>query len=213
MPANYYTITAMSEYEIEIKKSRFITYLLPIEDEEEVADYLAKIKKQHYKANHHCSAYILKEDASIQRMSDDGEPTGTAGVPMLEVLKRQALTNVLVIVVRYFGGIKLGAGGLIRAYSSAVSEALQQAIIMQNITQMIVSLTLQYSQVDSFQYFLAKTSLPFTVMETTYLDKVTFDLAINQEAVKDVYDALIAQFNGQIEWSEMGKQTVNIPLR
>ena len=120
---NYYSIKEPIIHEIDIKKSRFITYLIPIQTEEEFNEQLAAIRKKHYKATHHCQAFILNADSSIQRMSDDGEPSGTAGVPMLEVLKRNNLTYIMAVTVRYFGGTKLGAGGLIRAYSTSVSEA------------------------------------------------------------------------------------------
>lgn len=212
MPANYFTIVETFLSEIEIKKSRFITYLIPIDREEEVSEHIGQIKKQHYKANHHCSAYILTPNASIQRMNDDGEPSGTAGIPMLEVLKKQELTNILAVVVRYFGGTKLGTGGLIRAYSTAVSEALKEAMILQNISQMLVSLTLGYGQVDTFQYFLTQRDLPITIIDTQYSDKVEYLLAINIEAVGDIHEKLIALFSGQLQWEERGEQTINIPI-
>ncbi|MBK0347960.1 YigZ family protein [Aerococcaceae bacterium zg-ZJ1578] len=212
MSQNYRSIAEKFIDEIEIKKSRFITYLMPIESEEQAQLYIAQIKKEHYKANHHCSAYILNEDASIQRMSDDGEPSGTAGVPMLEVLKKQELTNILAVVVRYFGGTKLGAGGLVRAYSGAVSEALVKAELIQNITQSIIELTLNYAQVDTFQYHLSKQEIEATVLDTQYTDKVSYQLAIDLLKVESVNHYLISIFNGQFDWQEIGEQRVNIPI-
>lgn len=212
MSANFYSIESPFQYEIEIKKSRFLTYLFPIETPEDAQEKLAQIKKEHYKASHHCSAYILKPDASIKRMSDDGEPSGTAGVPMLEVLSKQNLTNIMAVVVRYFGGTKLGAGGLVRAYSSAVSEALQHAVIVQNISQQMVSLALSYSQIDAFQYFLTTTELPITVLDTEYTDRVMYNLAINVEATEEVYQSLLALFNGQLEWQLDQIRTIDIKV-
>ncbi|MBD3949764.1 YigZ family protein [Tuanshanicoccus lijuaniae] len=212
MEQNFYSIAEAFEYEIEIKKSRFITYLMPIDSEEQAQQLIGRIKKEHYKANHHCSAYVLNEDASIQRMSDDGEPSGTAGVPMLEVLKKQELTNILAVVVRYFGGTKLGAGGLVRAYSGAVSEALANAVLIQNITQSIIELTLSYAQVDAFQYHLAKNEIEATVLDTQYTDKVSYQLAIDLSKVERVKEYLLSLFNGQFEWQEIGEQRVNIPI-
>lgn len=212
MSANFYSIESPFQYEIEIKKSRFLTYLFPIETPEDAQEKLAQIKKEHYKASHHCSAYILKPDASIKRMSDDGEPSGTAGVPMLEVLSKQNLTNIMAVVVRYFGGTKLGAGGLVRAYSGAVSEALQHAVIVQNISQQIVLLALSYSQIDTFQYFLTTTELPITVLDTEYTDRVIYNLAINVEATEEVYHALLALFNGQLEWQLDQIRTIDIKV-
>lgn len=210
---NYYSVEAPLIHEIEIKKSRFLTYLIPIESEADFQEELAAIRKEHYKATHHCQAFILGDDSMIQRMSDDGEPAGTAGVPMLEVLKQENLTYVMAVVVRYFGGVKLGSGGLIRAYSNAVSEALKEATIIKNINQMMVNVELRYDQMDSFTYYMSQTELPITLKDTVYTDTVTFNLAINLEAVTEVHDELTNRFSGQLSWTELGEQTVNLPVR
>lgn len=209
---NYYSIKEPIIHEIDIKKSRFITYLIPIQTEEEFNEQLAAIRKEHYKATHHCQAFILNEDSSIQRMSDDGEPSGTAGVPMLEVLKRNNLTYIMAVTVRYFGGTKLGAGGLIRAYSTSVSEALNHTKLIANATQMVIELTLEYSQVDNFNYYLEQTSTPITVLDTQYTDKVSQTLALYLNDIDPVHQELIDQFSGQIEWTEIGEQTVDVPV-
>lgn len=209
---NYYSIKEPIIDEIEIKKSRFITYLYPIESEEEFNQHLTAIRKEHYKANHHCQAFILNDDSSIQRMSDDGEPSGTAGVPMLEVLKRNQLTYIMAVTVRYFGGVKLGAGGLIRAYSSSVSEALNKAQLVANSTQMLVEVRLEYSQVDPFNYFINQTEIPITVMDTQYTDKVTYDLALYLQDVETVHQQLIEHFSGQLSWDEIGQQTIDVSV-
>lgn len=209
---NYYSIKESIIDEIEIKKSRFITYLYPITSEEEFASHLAAIRKEHYKATHHCQAFILNEDSSIQRMSDDGEPSGTAGVPMLEVLKRNNLTYIMAVTVRYFGGTKLGAGGLIRAYSTSVSEALKKAQLIANATQMIIDLSVDYNQVDPFNYFMQQTEIPITLVDTQYTDKVTFKLALYLEDIESVHEQLTNQFSGQLQWVELGEQTVDVPV-
>ena len=123
---NYRTIKENGIVEEEIKKSRFICHLKRISSESEGRDFINKIKKEHYKANHSCSAMIVGEDSFIKRSSDDGEPSGTAGIPMLSVLEKQELTNVVAVVTRYFGGIKLGTGGLIRAYGGCVANAIKE---------------------------------------------------------------------------------------
>lgn len=212
MPVNYYTITEDSFTEIEIKKSRFLTHLYPVTTQEQAESYIQQLKKEHYKANHHCWAYIIGEGSAIQRMSDDGEPTGTAGIPMLEVLKKQELTNMLAVVVRYFGGIKLGGGGLIRAYSSAVSNALTQAVIMKNISLVIVNLQLAYSQVDQFNYYLQHASDTVSLLGQTYGAEVEFRLAIYQEHIETIHQDLINRFSGQLIWQEEGIEKINIPL-
>lgn len=124
MLQKYRTIKEDNQHEVEIKKSRFICFLKRIETEEEAKAFIQQIKKEHWKANHNCSAFVLGDHHEIQRSSDDGEPSGTAGVPMLEVLKKNDLINVCAVVTRYFGGTKLGAGGLIRAYSGSVAQAI-----------------------------------------------------------------------------------------
>lgn len=209
---NYYSIQEALVDEFEEKKSRFITYLFPIETEEDFAEELAKIKKEHYRATHHCQAFILNDDSSIQRANDDGEPSGTAGLPMLEVLKQNELTYVGAVCVRYFGGIKLGAGGLIRAYSKGVADAVHKAVIIQNINQQVVHLTLQYTHNDSFNYWLSQTDYPITILDTIYTDVVTYELAVNLEDAEDVEEALINRFSAQIKWENIEERQVDIPV-
>src|SRR5699024_5195396 len=121
MLTEYYTIKGEGSHEVIIQKSRFIGYVKRVVTEEEAQSFIQTIKKKHHDATHNCSAYIIGDHDQIQKANDDGEPSGTAGVPMLEVLKRQTLKNTAVVVTRYFGGTKLGAGGLIRAYGSTTS--------------------------------------------------------------------------------------------
>lgn len=121
------TIKEETIVEQEINKSKFITYLKPIVDEDDAKEYLRSIKKMHPKAAHHCSAYVVGE---IERSNDDGEPASSAGLPMLQVLRGNELHNVIAVVVRYFGGIKLGVGGLIRAYGSSVTQSIEAATIL-----------------------------------------------------------------------------------
>lgn len=130
----YTTIAGDVVHELEIKRSRFITYLRRVETEEQARELIAELRSTYYDARHHCSAFILGADRDVQRSNDDGEPSGTAGAPMLEALSRRAthgedtdLSDVVAVVVRYFGGVLLGAGGLVRAYSESVSAALDAA--------------------------------------------------------------------------------------
>ena len=122
----YRTIRQDGQAQEEIKKSRFICHAKRVYSEEEARDFIAAIKKEHYKATHNCSAFIVGEKSEIKRTSDDGEPSGTAGVPMLGVMENHQVTNVCFVVTRYFGGIKLGAGGLIRAYAGSVALAIKE---------------------------------------------------------------------------------------
>ena len=208
---NYLSIQKPVQDEFIEKKSRFIGYLYPVQTVEEAQEIIAELNKEHYKATHVCTAYILEDDSSIQKGNDDGEPSGTAGLPMLEVLKQNNLTYILAAVVRYFGGVKLGAGGLIRAYSEGVSIALDKAQVIQNIDQAIIDLTVDYSQVDPFNYFMSQTDLPVTVMDIQYTDKVMFQLAIHLDRVDELKEQLTNLFNAQMDWVETGQQSVDLP--
>ncbi|WP_363331656.1 YigZ family protein [Enterococcus cecorum] len=157
---------------------------------------LQKSKKKHYKANHNCSAYMLGENFEIQRSSDDGEPSGTAGVPMLEVLKKNQLQNTLAIVTRYFGGIKLGAGGLIRAYSTSVSEALKEIGIVQGKLQQILDIIIDYPQLGKLQNYLENEQI--AIQEIDYLEQITVKVAIDINQCESFQNALIDLFNNQL---------------
>lgn len=196
MKEAYFTIYQNGEHQIEIKKSKFICHLFRIENEEQAKEYIAKIKKEHYKANHNCSAYMLGENFEIQRSSDDGEPSGTAGVPMLEVLKKNQLQNTLAIVTRYFGGIKLGAGGLIRAYSTSVSEALKEIGIVQGKLQQILDIIIDYPQLGKLQNYLKNEQI--AIQEIDYLEQITVKVAIDINQCESFQNALIDLFNNQL---------------
>ena len=196
MKESYFTIYQNGEHKIEIKKSKFICHLFRIENEEQAKEYIAKIKKEHYKANHNCSAYMLGENFEIQRSSDDGEPSGTAGVPMLEVLKKNQLQNTLAIVTRYFGGIKLGAGGLIRAYSTSVSEALKEIGNVQGKLQQILDIIIDYPQLGKLQNYLENEQI--AIQEIDYLEQITVKVAIDINQCESFQNALIDLFNNQL---------------
>ena len=143
--SSYYTVAGFGEHEIVIQKSRFICYINRAKTEKEAQEFINTIKKKHWDATHNCSAYLIGEHDQIQKANDDGEPSGTAGVPMLEVLKKKQLKDTVVVVTRYFGGIKLGAGGLIRAYGKAVSEAIDHVGIIERKLMKIIRTTFDYS--------------------------------------------------------------------
>ncbi|ADH98537.1 YigZ family protein [Salisediminibacterium selenitireducens] len=170
MLATYKTVKGGS-HEIVIQKSRFITYVNRAETEEEAQAFIAGIKKNHSDANHNCSAYQIGEHDQIQKANDDGEPSGTAGVPMLDVLKKQGLKDTVVVVTRYFGGIKLGGGGLIRAYSSSVSEALTATGIVECVLAHVVSATFDYTLLGKIENEIRSSS--FQLKEIEYLEQVT----------------------------------------
>ncbi|GAB3065853.1 YigZ family protein [Salinicoccus sesuvii] len=187
--------------EMVISKSRFITHIARTDTEEAAKSFIDSIKSEHKSANHNCSAYIITQSALIQKADDDGEPSGTAGVPILEVLKRESLYNVTVVVTRYFGGIKLGAGGLIRAYSGSASEVVSTAGKVIEIDVLPYRITMDYTHTNRFEHALEETDI--VIKETTYTDKVTYTVHVRhndaewfiktvQEITKDTYslDAL-----------------------
>lgn len=167
----------MAEYEI--SRSRFIAYLERVSSEAAAIEFIAKIKKRHWDARHHCYAYIIGEKSNVQKADDNGEPSGTAGKPMLEVLKKNELTDTIVVVTRYFGGIKLGAGGLIRAYGTAVTTALGIAEIVEKAVFTRVSITIDYSLLGTLENNL---HLENYIIETKeFTDKVTLIVLVPKE--------------------------------
>lgn len=145
MLERYKTLRQEASREIVIKKSRFIGYAKPVADEAEAVAYVEEIKKKHWNATHNCSAYVVGERDEIQKQSDDGEPSGTAGKPILEVIKAQGLKNVAVVVTRYFGGILLGAGGLIRAYTDGAVAGIEAAQPIVNVLHREVLIDVDYT--------------------------------------------------------------------
>ena len=160
----------------EIQKSRFIAYTSHVETEAEARDFVTAIKKKHFDARHNCSAWVLGADSSQQKSNDDGEPGGTAGNPILEAIKQHGLTNVVVVVTRYFGGIKLGAGGLIRAYSHTASLGLEATPCLEVKPFCLMEVEMDYSLLGTVENWIRNEDL--RTGETAYLDKVTVRLLV-----------------------------------
>lgn len=171
----YITVAEATQYEMTIEKSRFIAHVFPTPDEVTARAILADIAKQYWDATHNCYAYIIGESGHIQKASDDGEPSGTAGVPILEVIKKNGLTDTLVVVTRYFGGIKLGAGGLVRAYSQTASKGIRQASLIEKVMHQYYDLVVDYATWAKVENNLEKMSL---IHDKIFTDKVTVNLSI-----------------------------------
>ncbi|MFR3685267.1 MAG: YigZ family protein [Enterococcus sp.] len=199
MLQKYRTIKEDNQHEIEIKKSRFICFLKRIDSEEEAKDFIQQIKKEHWKANHNCSAFVLGDHHEIQRSSDDGEPSGTAGVPMLEVLKKNDLINVCAVVTRYFGGTKLGAGGLIRAYSGSVAQAIVHTGIVEGRLQQEVFVQLDYPNWGKMENFIASENL--AVKDTQFTDRVVVTCMVDENQVDDFEAQVTDLLNGQVSFT------------
>ena len=192
----------------EIKKSRFICHVKRVYSEEEARAFIAAIKKEHYKATHNCSAFVIGEKSDIKRTSDDGEPSGTAGVPMLGVLEKHNLTNLCVVVTRYFGGIKLGAGGLIRAYAGSVALAIKEIGLVEIKEQAGLRLQLSYSQYQDFANFLKVQNLEET--DTIFTELVDTTIYIDKNIKETTKRNLTEFFNGKIELTDLGLRDVEV---
>ncbi len=190
-----YTIQNPIVYEQIINKSRFICYLFPVDELEKANEILTQIRKKHYDATHNCYSYIIGIETPTAKSSDDGEPSQTAGVPIFEVLKKNNLTNVLAIVTRYYGGIKLGAGGLIRAYGSSVAEAVKLAEIVKIEKLTELEITAEYVYVNAIQKVLEN----HEITERIFTDKVYFKALVPEEEIENIKAELVEVTKGTIE--------------
>ena len=204
------TIKEDGQVQEEIKKSRFICHAKRVYSEEEARDFITAIKKEHYKATHNCSAFIVGERSEIKRTSDDGEPSGTAGVPMLGVLENHNLTNVCVVVTRYFGGIKLGAGGLIRAYAGSVALAVKEIGIIEIKEQAGIAIQMSYAQYQEYGNFLREHKL--TEIETNFTDQIDTIIYVDKEEKENTKAALVEFFNGKVTLTDQGLREVEVPV-
>ncbi|WP_430494443.1 YigZ family protein [Rossellomorea marisflavi] len=196
----YYTVKGPGENEIVIERSRFIAHVARAETEEDAQAFIADIKKKHWDATHNCSAYMIGENNLIQKANDDGEPSGTAGVPMLEVLKKRDLKDTVVVVTRYFGGIKLGAGGLIRAYGKSTSEGLNATGVVERKLMRIMKTKIDYTWLGKVEN--ETRSSHYQLKEIHYLDAVEVEVYV-EEAAKDDFTSWMTELtNGQGEITE-----------
>ena len=195
-------LTVFSECESEkiIEKSRFITYSAHAESEEEARAFIAKIRSKHSLATHVCFAFVADKTGILQRFSDDGEPQGTAGMPILEVLKNKKMFETVVAVVRYFGGVKLGAGGLVRAYSSSAAENLDGADIRSLEMCKEYQITVDYTGIDGVQKYLATNECE--LLSTDYGEKVGFLVAVKKSRAEEFKIALVDFMQGRVELKE-----------
>lgn len=205
----YLTIKDNANHEIIIKKSRFICSLARIQSEDDAKQFINDVSAANRKANHNCFAYLLGDDDHIQRESDNGEPSGTAGVPILESLQLTHVHNVCAVVTRYFGGIKLGAGGLIRAYSNVTSETLHKAGLVQRVEQTILQITVPYNLHDQLLYFLKEKHIE--VADEQYSVQVTTNIFVDNSQSDALANDLTNRFSGQLSVKKAGQRFNEIP--
>lgn len=202
MQAGIRTVLKIGEGNYEEKRSRFLSRVYPVCTEKEALGYLAELKKEYWDARHHCFAYIIEDESKIQRFGDDGEPSGTAGLPILEAIRKRELTNVLVVVIRYFGGVLLGASGLVRAYGKAASAGLDDAGVVHRKLCFRTVVHMEYPLYGRIQNFLAEKR--FAVAGTQFTSIVEVELLLETEK-KGFFEKEITELTGgkaQIEYGQ-----------
>lgn len=174
---DFITIKEIVQTEIVEKKSKFIANLFPVESVEEAEEFIKEIKKKYHDARHNCIAFrILEENQIVEKSSDDGEPSGTAGAPMLAILQKNNLTNVLIVVTRYFGGILLGTGGLVRAYSDSLLKAIEKSDTIQKCQGIEMQVTIEYNEFERFKYYCKNNHILITNVEYSKLISCKIEL-------------------------------------
>ncbi len=203
----YKTVEFENKDEFIEKKSRFIGYVKPVKTQTEATDFINSIKSKHWDATHNVSAYVLREN-NIQRSSDDGEPSGTAGVPTLDVLLKEGVVDACVVVTRYFGGTLLGAGGLIRAYSHASKIALDSGNIITMAACKVLSVSVDYSFYDRLNILLDEFNA--NIENSEFTDNVTVTFSIKANTVELLQEKLTQQSNGKYLLKEIGEKFAKV---
>ncbi|MFF1650323.1 YigZ family protein [Streptomyces sp. NPDC058240] len=197
MQEQYRTVARAGVHETEINRSRFICALAPAATEQEAQDFVARIRREHPTATHNCFAYVIGADASVQKASDDGEPGGTAGVPMLQMLTRREMRYVVAVVTRYYGGVKLGAGGLIRAYGGVVGEALDELGTITRQRFRLATITVAHQRAGKLENDLRATGR--TVREVRYAEAVIIEIGLPDADVESFRGWLADATAGEAE--------------
>ena len=195
MLSQYKTVYYGGEAEIIEKKSRFIATVRPIKDEEEALAFIESMRKKYWNATHNCFAYVIGEHFQVQRCSDDGEPSGTAGKPMLDVLLGEEIHDVVVVVTRYFGGTLLGTGGLVRAYSGSTKEGLLASKVITKMHGQKLSVRTDYTGLGKIQYILGQRGI--RILNSVYTDKVELEILLPEAEIQTVMSEIREGTNGQ----------------
>lgn len=201
---SYLTVKETTENTIIIKKSEFIGKVIPVSSEEEAVEALTAVRKEHYKATHNCYAYVIGENSEIVKFSDDGEPAQTAGKPIYSVMQHRKITNALIVVTRYFGGIKLGAGGLVRAYSQAASEVLDVCTGLECIYSDVLNFKVDYSFFGKLSAEINNRS--YNLGDVIYADDVDVTVYVPKEETQEFIDEIFDMSNGTYRGILMGEK-------
>jgi uncharacterized YigZ family protein len=199
----YKTVYTCGSGEVIIKKSRFIATVSPAETEEAATQFIESMKKKYWDASHNCSAYVIGTDSPITHCSDDGEPAKTAGRPMLDILTAQNLTNIVVVVTRYFGGTLLGTGGLVRAYQAAVLEGLDQSAIITKQPGIRLMITTDYNYIGKIQYCIGQEQIP--IISSEYLTIVKLTVVIPAVKKQEITKKITELTNGSAIFEDLGQ--------
>ena len=197
---SYKVITKEGTGEIVEKKSRFIGSTFSVETPEEAEKKIAEISKKYWDARHNCYAYVIGKNSENTRCSDNGEPSGTAGKPILEVITGAGLTNTLLIVTRYFGGVLLGTGGLVRAYTQAAQAAIAASETGEMIYARQLTLEVAYNMINNVQYYLGQNNI--SISDPRYGESVQYDICVKEDDIERVRDGLVQKCEGQIKITE-----------
>lgn len=193
---SYITIRNQGEDRFEEKKSEFIGYAKRVENEDDAKAFVNEIKNIHKQATHNCWAYVIGENMNTQRYSDDGEPQGTAGIPILEVMKKSNITDCAIVVTRYFGGILLGTGGLNRAYTKGASVAIKSAGIVEKVLGLKLSFEMEYDLFGKVQYICGQKS--WHIEDTEYTDKVIVHILCEKTLLDEIEGEIVESTNGKV---------------
>lgn len=206
----YLVVAGPATSESEIKRSRFIGAVARITSDDEARAFIAERKREHWEANHNCWAYVVGEGGRIQRSSDDGEPAGSAGIPMLSVLQQRGLTDTVAVVTRYFGGTLLGVGGLIRAYGHATSATVDAAGIVERQPRLVVAITAAHDLAGRLEHALRGTS--YALHDVEYADQVVLTLQITPEELAGLGEWVAETSNGRAGVAVLREDVVDVPV-
>ncbi|QTQ39546.1 YigZ family protein [Lactobacillus taiwanensis] len=207
---NYLTISKSGQHEIVIKKSRFICSFTRTKTVEEAQAFIAKISKKYHDANHNTYAYTIGLNDDQVKASDNGEPSGTAGIPELKALQLMKLKNVTAVVTRYFGGTKLGAGGLIRAYSNSITEAAQNIGVVKCVMQQRIEFSIPYNRLDEVNHYLEESKI--LIANQAYTTDVTIQIFLDLEQIPQVEKDLTNLLSGKVEFKKLDQRFNEIPI-
>ena len=206
----YQTLLQPGEASYEIQKSRFLAHARSVETEDEAQAFIQQMKKKYFDARHNCSAWILGDTGSLQKSNDDGEPGGTAGNPILETMKKNGLTNTVIVVTRYFGGIKLGAGGLIRAYSHTAALGIEASGIQRMAAFRRTAVTISYPLLGTLENELRRREI--RIADKAFAADVTLVLLLPKDTADSICSALVELTAGRCHLDEQGEEYLGLPI-